>query len=103
MKKKGFNFRFEVQNVKDDDEFNNNSQLIAEIQQLFNETPFPLDGAGFAEGEEFLMVFGQVYRDTMKEAKAEYTLFKAKLKRLFEKYYKKVKLNDLFLAYFTLN
>ena len=101
MSKKGFNFRLEVENVKDDDEFNNNTELLNEIKELFTITPFPLDGAGFYENREFLVISGQVCRDSKKEAQAEYTIFKERLLRIFKKYYKKIKLNDIFVAYFT--
>lgn len=101
MSKKGFNFRLEIENVKDDDEFNNNKVLIEEIKELFGITPFPLVGAGFCENREFLVISGQVCRDSKKEAQAEYTIFKEKLLRIFKKYYKKIKLNDICLMYFT--
>lgn len=101
MSKKGFDFKLEIENVKDDDEFNNNKVLIEEIKELFRITPFPLDGAGFCENREFLVISGQVCRDSKKEAQAEYTIFKEKLLRIFKKYYKKIKLNDIFLMYFT--
>ena len=101
MSKKGFDFKLEIENVKDDDEFNNNKVLIEEIKELFRITPFPLDGAGFCKNREFLVITGQVCRDSKKEAQAEYTIFKEKLLRIFKKYYKKIKLNDIFLMHFT--
>lgn len=99
--KKGFDFRLRVENVKDNDEFNNNAELLNEVKELFKITPFPLDGAGFCENEEFLIISGQVCRDSKKEAQAEYTIFKEKLLRIFKKYYKKVKLTDVMLMFFT--
>lgn len=101
MNKKGFDFRLEVESVKDDEEFNNNKPLIKEIENLFSITPFPLDGAGFCENEEYLIISGQVCRETKKEAEAEYTIFKEKLLRIFKKYYKKIKLKDIMKLYFT--
>lgn len=101
MSKKGFDFRLEVENVKDDEEFNNNKTLMEEIKDLFANTPFPLDGAGFCENREYLIISGQVCRESKKEAQAEYTIFKEKLLRIFKKYYKKIKLNDVLVAYFT--
>lgn len=100
MSKKGFDFKLEVVNVKDDEEFNNNENLKTEIKNLFNETIFPIDGAGFIENREYLIITGQVVRDTKKEAKAEYIIFKEKLLRIFKKYYKKVKLIDLVIINF---
>lgn len=58
MSKKGFNFRLEVENVKDNEEFNNNTKLIEEIKNLFANTPFPLDGAGFNKDRENLIISG---------------------------------------------
>ena len=101
MSKKGFDFRLEIENIKDDDGFNNNTELLNEIKNIFVETQFPIDGAGFYENREFLIISGQVCRLSKKEAQAEYTIFKEKLLRTFKKYYKKVKLNDIFIAYFT--
>lgn len=101
MSKKGFDFKLEVENVKDDEEFNNNKSLIKEIKNLFSITPFPLDGAGFCENKEYLIISGQVCRETKKEAEAEYTIFKEKLLRIFKKYYKKIKLKDIMKLYFT--
>lgn len=101
MSKKGFDFRLEVENVKDNEEFNNNTELINEIKKIFKETPFPLDGAGFCENREFLIISGQVCRDSKKEAQAEYIIFKEKLLRIFKRFYKKVRLIDIFIAYFT--
>ena len=74
---------------------------INEIKKLFKETPFPLDGAGFCENREFLIISGQVCRDSKKEAQAEYTIFKEKLLRIFKRFYKKVRLIDIFITYFT--
>ena len=101
MSKKGFDFRLRVENVKDDNEFNNNKDLINEIKELFKITPFPLDGAGFCENEEYLIISGQVVRQTKKEAQAEYTIFKERLLRIFKQYYKKIKLIDVALMFFT--
>jgi len=101
MSKKGFDFRLEIENVKDDDEFNNNTALIEEIKELFAQTPFPLDGAGFCEGTDNLIVSGQIVRETKKEAEAEYTIFKEKILRIIKKYYKKIKGIDRMKLYFT--
>ena len=101
MSEKGFNFRLEIEGVKDNDDFNNNIELLNEIKELFKLTPFPLDGAGFDDGGEFLIVSGQVCRYTKKEAEAEYTIFKEKLIRIIKKHYKKIKAIDKMKLYFT--
>ena len=102
MSRKGFDFKCEIENVRDDEEFNNNSELKNELKELlFKETPFYIDAAAFWTNRDFLIINGQVVRESRKEAQAEYTIFKEKLLRLFKKYYKKVKLNDIFLGFFT--
>ena len=101
MSKKGFDFRLEIEGVKDDDKFSKNTELLKEIKELFKITPFPLDGAGFDNDGEFLIVSGQVCRVTKKEAEAEYTIFKERLLRILKKYYKKIKGIDRMKLYFT--
>ena len=83
MSKKGFDFNLEIENVKDDEKFNN-EVMIKEIQKLVDTTPFPIKAVGFYENSGNLAVEGQVCRDTKKEAEAEYTIFKEKA-RIFEK------------------
>ena len=101
MSKKGFDFNLEIENVKDDEKFNN-EVMIKEIQDLIDTTPFPIKAVGFYENSGNLAVEGQVCRFTKKEAEAEYTIFKEKLLRVFKKYYKKVKIKDIFIMYFTI-
>ena len=100
MSKKGFDFILEIENVKDDEKFNNEI-MIKEIQELIYTTPFPIKAVGFYEDSENLAVEGQVCRETKKEAEAEYTIFKEKLLRILKKYYQKIKAIDRMKLYFT--
>mgnify|MGYP000009564128 FL=1 len=100
MSKKGFDFNLEIENVKDDEKFNN-EVIIKEIQKLVDTTPFPIKAVGFYENSGNLAVEGQVCRDTKKEAEAEYTIFKEKLLRILKKYYQKIKAIDRMKLYFT--
>lgn len=100
MSKKGFDFNLEIENVKDDEQFNN-EVMIKEIQELVDITPFPINAVGFYENSGNLAVEGQVCRETKKEAEAEYTIFKEKLLRILRKYYKKIKAIDRMKLYFT--
>ena len=100
MSKKGFDFDLEVENVKDDEKFNN-EVMIKEIQELVDNTPFPIKAVGFYENSGNFVVEGQVCRFTKKEAEAEYTIFKEKLLRILKKYYKKIKGIDRMKLYFT--
>ncbi len=101
MSKKGFDFNLEIENVKDDEKFNNNEVMIKEIQDLVDNTPFPIKAVGFYENSGNLEVEGQVCRFTNKEAEAEYTIFKEKLLRILKKYYTKIKAIDRMKLYFT--
>lgn len=100
MSKKGFDFDLEIENVKDDENFNNKI-MIKEIQELIDTTPFPIKDVGFYENSGNLAVEGQVCRETKKEAEAEYAIFKEKLMRILKKYYTKVKTIDRMKLYFT--
>lgn len=92
MSKKGFDFNLEIENVKDDEKFNN-EVMIKEIQKLVDTTPFPIKAVGFYENSGNLAVEGQVCRDTKKEAEAEYTIFKRKVVTNFKKVLSKNKSN----------
>lgn len=102
MNKKGFDFYLEIENVKDEERFNNDN-MIKEIQELIDTTPFPIKNVGFYENSGNLAVEGQVCRETKKEAEAEYTIFKEKLLRILKKYYTDVKIKgiDRMKLYFT--
>lgn len=102
MSKKGFDFDLEIENVKDEERFNNDN-MIKEIQELIDTTPFPIKNVGFYENNGNLAVEGQVCRETKKEAEAEYTIFKGKLLRILKKYYTDVKIKgiDRMKLYFT--
>lgn len=100
MGKKGFDFNLEIENVKDNEEFNNKT-MIDEIQKLVDTTPFPIKQIGFYENSGNLAIEGQVVRLTKKEAEAEYTIFKEKLMRILKKYYTKIKAIDRMKLYFT--
>ena len=100
MSRKGFNFNLEVENVKDDEKFNN-EVMIKEIQELIDSTPFPIKAVGFYKNSGNLVVEGQVCRETKKEAEAEYTIFKEKLIRILRNYYQKIKAIDRMKMYFT--
>ena len=100
MSRKGFDFNLEIENVKDDEKFNNET-MIKEIQELVDTTPFPITVVGFYENSGNLAVEGQVCRETKKEAEAEYTIFKEKLMRILRNYYKKIKAIDRMKMYFT--
>lgn len=100
MSKKGFDFNLEIENVKDDEDFNNEA-MINEIQKLVNDTPFSIKAVGFYENNGNLAVEGQVCRETKKEAEAEYTIFKEKLLRILKRYYTKIKAIDRMKLYFT--
>lgn len=100
MSRKGFDFRLEIENVKDDEKFNN-EVMIKEIQELVDATPFPIKAVGFYENSGNLTVEGQVCRETKKEAEAEYTIFKEKLLRILKRYYTKIKAIDRMKMYFT--
>lgn len=100
MSKKGFDFHLEIENVKDDEKFNN-EVMIKEIQELVDTTQFPINAVGFYENSGNLAVEGQVCRETKKEAEAEYTIFKEKLLRILKRYYKKIKAIDRMKLYFT--
>lgn len=98
---KGFDFNLEIENVKEDEKFNN-QEMISEIQELIDTTPFPIKAIGFYESTGNLAIEGQVARQTKKEAEAEYTIFKSKLLRILRKYYKgKIKDIDRMKLYFT--
>ena len=99
MSRKGFDFKLEIENVKDDEKFNNEI-MIKEIQKLVDTTPFPIKAVGFYESGN-LGVEGQICRQTKNEAEAEYTIFKEKLLRILKKYYKKIKAIDRMKLYFT--
>ena len=99
MSNKGFDFKLEIENVKDDEKFNNEI-MIKEIQKLVDTTPFPIKAVGFYESGN-LGVEGQICRQTKNEAEAEYTIFKEKLLRILKKYYKKIKAIDRMKLYFT--
>jgi len=100
MSKKGFDFNLEIENVKDDEKFNNKI-MIKEIQELVDTTPFLIKDVGFYENNGNLAVEGQVCRETKKEAEAEYTIFKEKLLQILKKYYQKIKAIDRMKLYFT--
>lgn len=46
MSKKGFDFNLEIENVKDDEDFNN-EVMIKEIQELVDTTSFLIKAVGF--------------------------------------------------------
>ena len=100
MNKKGFDFSLEIENVKEDENFENQT-FINEIQNLIDTTPFLINNVGFFESTGNLAITGQVCRETKKEAEAEYTIFKAKLLKILRKYYKKIKDIDRMKLYFT--
>lgn len=100
MSKKGFDFNLEIENVRDDEKFNNKT-MIKEIQELVDNTPFPIKEVGFYENNGNFAVEGQVCRETKKECEAEYTIFKEKLLRILKKYYTKIKAIDRMKLYFT--
>lgn len=100
MSKKGFDFHLEVENVKEDEKFNN-EKMIKEIQEIIDTTPFPITGIGFYEKSGNLAIEGQVARNTKKEAEAEYIIFKGKLLEVLKKYYTKIKAIDRMKLYFT--
>ncbi len=100
MSKKGFDFNLEIENVKDDEKFNND-KMIKEIQELVDNTLFPIKEIGFYENTGNFAVEGQICRETKKEAEAEYTIFKEKLLRILKKYYQKIKAIDRMKLYFT--
>ena len=99
MSKKGFDFSLEIENVKDDESFNNKTMII-ELQELVDNTQFPINDFGFYENTGNLAITGQVVRNTKKEAEAEYTIFKEKLLYILKKYYKKIKAIDRMKLYF---
>lgn len=99
MKKKGFDFALEMEDIKEDENFENQI-FIDEIQKLIDITPFIINEVGFLERNGNLAIKGQIVRNTKKEAEAEYTIFKGNLIVLLKKYYKKVKLIDLMKLYF---
>lgn len=100
MSKKGFDFNLEIENVKDDEDFNN-EVMIKEIQELVDTTSFLIKAVGFYENSGNLAVEGQVCRETKKECEAEYTIFKEKLLRILKRYYTKIKAIDRMKLYFT--
>ena len=87
MSKKGFDFQLEVENVKEDKKFNN-KEMIKEIQDIIDTTPFLIRNIGFYENSGNFAIEGQVVRNTKKEAEAEYTIFKGKILEVLKKYYK---------------
>lgn len=97
---KGFDFKLEIENVKDDEKFNND-KMIKEIQNLIDTTPFPINDVGFYEDNGNFAIDGQVVRYTKKEAQAEYTIFKEKLLRILKNYYKNIKAIDRMILNFT--
>ncbi len=103
MSKKGFDFDLEIENVKDEERFNNDN-MIKEIQELIDTTPFSINDVGFYKNTGNLAVQGQVYRETKKEAEAEYTIFKEKILRILKKYYTDVKIKaiDRMKMYFSI-
>ena len=100
MSRKGFDFNLEIENVKDDEKFNNET-MIKEIQELVDTTPFPITAVGFYKNGGNLAVEGQVCRETKKEAEAEYTIFKEKLMQILRNHYQKIKAIDRMKMYFT--
>ncbi len=100
MSKKGFDFQLEVENVKEDEKFNN-EKMIKEIQEIIDTTPFPIKNIGFYEKSGNFAIEGQVVRNTKKEAEAEYTIFKGKLLEILKRYYEKAKAIDRMKMYFT--
>lgn len=100
MSKKGFDFTLEVENVKEDEKFNN-EKMIKEIQEIIDTTPFPITEIGFYEDNGNFAIEGQVARNTKKECEAEYTIFKGKLMEVLKRYYTKIKAIDRIKLYFT--
>lgn len=97
---KGFEFDLEIENVKEDKNFNNKT-MIKEIQDLIDNTIFPINNVGFYENSGNFAIEGKITRETKKEAEAEYTIFKSKLLRILKKYYKNAKSIDRMKMYFT--
>ena len=100
MSKKGFDFELEIENVKEDEKFNN-EKMIKEIQEIIDVTPFPIKNIGFYENSGNFAIEGQVVRNTKKECEAEYTIFKGKLMEVLKRYYTKIKAIDRIKLYFT--
>lgn len=93
-------FQLEIENVKEDEKFNN-KEMIQEIQNIIDTTPFPITDIGFYEKSGNFAIEGQVVRNTKKEAEAEYIIFKGKLLEVLKRYYAKVKAIDRMKLYFT--
>ena len=100
MSRKGFDFELEIENVKEDEKFNN-EKMIKEIQEIVDTTPFLIKNIGFYEKSGNFAIEGQVVRNTKKEAEAEYTIFKSKLLEVLKRYYKTAKAIDRMKMYFT--
>lgn len=100
MSKKGFEFDLEIENVKEDEKFNNET-MIKEIQELIDTTTFLINDVGFYEDSGNFAIEGKIIRETKKEAEAEYTIFKSKLLRILKKYYDNIKAIDRMKMYFT--
>ena len=99
MKKQGFDFTIEFVGVKETEEWANDD-YTRPIQDAINETPFPIIEVGVYEDSGNFVLRGQIIRDTKKEAEAEYTLFKARMKKVLKNYGLKESIDRL-KAYFT--
>lgn len=97
-KKYGFDFKLELENIKDDESLKQGIGMG--IQEIINDTPFPITNVGVWNDTNNLAIEGQVCRFTRKEAEAEYTIFKEKLLIFLKHYNKKVKLIDRMKLYF---
>lgn len=97
--KKGFDFTLEFEGVYEDEKWKD-GEYTQPIQDVINETPFPITNIGFYEDSKNFVIQGQIVRETKQEAEAEYTIFKKKMERTLKKYGHKKSIDRMKL-YFT--
>lgn len=100
MSRKGVEFTLEFKGITEED-INNKPEITKEIQNLIDNTDFPITEVGFYENTNNFVIQGKIVSFTKKEVNAIYTVFKGKLKNIFKSYGLKPVPSDNLLMYFT--
>lgn len=96
---KGIRFQLEIEEITDNEKFDNNENLIKELTSFLKLYESHIE-IGFSE-DNCLICVGEILRNTIGECKYLYREFKKQYKHIIEKYFGKVNLNEVMTMEFT--